>query len=134
MNHPILDHRLGNLPASIWEKIALVDELKGRWAGSVRLSPQVLGRLKQSVLVTSTGASTRIEGARLSDDDIEKLFSPRQLAVWRYLQSAPEVTPKDLSQELGIPRPTINQVLNRLLDLDKIERIGLGRSTRYRIK
>ncbi len=66
--------RIENLPASIWEKIAQIDELKGRWAGSVRLGPQVLGRLKQSVLITSTGASTRIEGARLSDENIEKLM------------------------------------------------------------
>ncbi len=38
------------------------------------MSPQVLGRLKLSVLVTSTGASTRIEGAKLSDEDIEKMM------------------------------------------------------------
>ena len=69
-----LNDRLGNLPAEIWSKIANIDELKGRWAGGAKLSPQVLGRLKRSVLITSTGASTRIEGARLSDEDIEKLM------------------------------------------------------------
>ena len=344
--------RLENLPTSIWEKITQIDELKGRWIGGVRLGPLVLGRLKQSVLITSTGASTRIEGARLSDEDveklmrgisiqkfsdrdqqevlgyfellrnvfaswerlrfteslikqfhrellkyvekdtrhrgdykhqdnkvymvdaagqsmgilfdttstyltpkemqelvewtqnalhtrkhhpllviagflveflqihpfqdgngrlsriltnllmlqagytyipyvshekivednkpeyylalrqsqktfqldqdtilpwltffldivllqarvaldllsaenIEKLLSPRQVDVWRYMQNTREVTPKELSDELGIPRPTINQVLNRLIHLDKIERIGLGRGTRYRVK
>ena len=70
----------------------------------------------------------------LSDENIEKMLSPRQVDVWRYMQAAQDVTPKELSDELGIPRPTINQVLNRLLDLDKIERIGLGRGTRYRVK
>ena len=74
MIHEAYDRRLENLPASIWEKIAQIDELKGRWAGGVRLGPQALGRLKRSVLITSTGASTRIEGARLSDEDIEKLM------------------------------------------------------------
>ena len=74
MDHNKLDQHLGNLPASIWQRIAQIDELKGQWAGGVKLSPQVLGRLKKSVLVTSTGASTRIEGARLSDEDIEKLM------------------------------------------------------------
>ncbi len=54
--------------------IAKNDELKGGWASGIRLSPQSLGRLKRSVLVTSTGASTRIEGANLSDQDIEKLM------------------------------------------------------------
>lgn len=351
MHHMILDQRLKDLPTSVWQKIAQIDELKGQWIGGVKLSPQVLGRLKKSVLVTSTGASTRIEGARLSDEDIEKLMrgisiqrfsdrdkqevkgyyellnnvfdswdrlrfteslikhfhkellkyvekntrhrgdykkqenkvhmideagqsvgilfdttpayltpkemqelvewtqhaidiqsyhplliianflvqflqihpfqdgngrlsriltnllllqagyaympyashekiiedhkpeyylalrqsqkafktvndtvvpwleffleitlhqskmalelfsdenvekllSPRQLEVWQYMQDAIEATPKELSEKLSIPRPTINQVLNKLLDLKKIERLGLGRGTRYRI-
>jgi Fic family protein len=348
----VYNQRLANLPAAIWDKITQIDELKGRWLGGVRLGPQVLGRLKQSVLVTSTGASTRIEGASLSDEDIEKLMrgiaiqkfsdrdrqevigyfellnnvfdswerlrfseglikhfhrellkyvekdtfhrgeynhqenkvhmvdaagqsigilfdttpayltpkemqelvewtqdalktrkhhplliiggflvqflqihpfqdgngrlsriltnllmlqagyafmpyisheklvednkpeyylslrqsqktlqtgqenivpwltffldvtlaqaktaldllsdeniekllSPRQVGVWRYMQANREVTPKELSDALDIPRPTINQVLSRLLDLGKIERIGLGRGTRYKVK
>src|SRR3989338_3350886 len=65
---------LKNLPAEIWSKITKIDELKGQWVGGAKLSPQVLGRLKRSVLITSTGASTRIEGARLSDEDVEKLM------------------------------------------------------------
>lgn len=69
-----LDIRLANLPATVWPRIAQIDELKGEWRGGAGLGPQLLGRLKRSVLVTSTGASTRIEGARLSDDDIERLM------------------------------------------------------------
>ena len=69
------DTRLNNLPPEILNKIARIDELKGQWIAGAKLSPQVLGRLKRSVLVTSTGASTRIEGARLSDNDVEKLMS-----------------------------------------------------------
>lgn len=68
------DKRIKLLPSEVWNKIAQIDELKGQWAGGARLSPQILGRLKRSVLVTSTGASTRIEGAKLSDDDIAKLM------------------------------------------------------------
>jgi len=74
MDHITLDQRLNDLPASVWQKIAQIDELKGQWIGGVKLGPQVLGRLKKSVLVTSTGASTRIEGAKLSDEDVEKLM------------------------------------------------------------
>jgi len=66
--------RIDSLPQQILMKIAKIDELKGQWAGGVRLHPQVLSRLKKFVLVTSTGASTRIEGARLSDEDVEKLM------------------------------------------------------------
>jgi DNA-binding MarR family transcriptional regulator len=68
-----------------------------------------------------------------SEENIEKLLSPRQLEVWQYMQDAIEVTPRELSEKLAIPRPTINQVLDRLLELNKIERFGLGRGTRYRV-
>lgn len=66
--------RIKNIPSGIVSKIAKIDELKGQWITGARLSTQVLGRLKRSVLITSTGASTRIEGAKLSDEDIEKLM------------------------------------------------------------
>ncbi|MBL7053745.1 Fic family protein [Patescibacteria group bacterium] len=68
------DKRLEHVPASIISKIGQIDELKGRWIAGAKLSPQVLGRLKRSVLITSTGASTRIEGAKLSDKDVEKMM------------------------------------------------------------
>lgn len=69
-----LDKRLQLIPAEIWAKITKIDELKGQWIAGAQLSPQILGRLKRSVLITSTGASTRIEGSKLSDEDIEKLM------------------------------------------------------------
>lgn len=68
------DRRLQSLPSEIWSTIAQIDELKGQWIAGVRLSPQILNRLKRSVLVTSAGASTRIEGARLSDENVEALM------------------------------------------------------------
>lgn len=76
------DKRLERLPPAIWAKVAGIEELKGQWIGGTRLSPQILGRLKRSVLVTSTGASTRIEGARLSDGDVEKLI--RGIAIQKF--------------------------------------------------
>jgi Fic family protein len=62
------------IKANIWRLLNKIDELKGQWIGGARLNPQALGRLKRSVLITSTGASTRIEGAKLSDEDVEKLM------------------------------------------------------------
>lgn len=69
-----LDKRLNDLPASIFDLLSQIDELKGQWVGGAQLNPQVLGRLKRSTLITSTGASTRIEGSKLSDEDVEKLM------------------------------------------------------------
>ena len=63
-----------NLSQEILQKITKIDEFKGLWKGSLRLSPQTLGRLKRSVLITSTGASTRIEGSRMSDEEVARLI------------------------------------------------------------
>lgn len=56
------------------QKIARIDELKGLWTGSAKLSPHILKQLKMSVIITSTGASTRIEGSQMSDEQIERLI------------------------------------------------------------
>lgn len=66
--------RFKNIPHEIWIKIAQIEGQRGKWEGSTKLSPQILGRLKQSVLVTSTGASTRIEGSKLTDETVEKIM------------------------------------------------------------
>lgn len=75
--------RLDNLPAEIISMLGKIDELKGRWITGAQLSPQALGRLKRSVLITSTGASTRIEGAKLSDEDIDKVM--RGLNIQKFI-------------------------------------------------
>src|SRR3990167_9049013 len=56
------------------QKIAHIDELKGVWRGSAKLNPHILKQLRQSVIITSTGASTRIEGSRMSDDEVARLI------------------------------------------------------------
>lgn len=68
------DKRLEQVPHDIWAKITQIEEYKGRFTAGSNLNPQFLGRLKRSVLITSTGASTRIEGSHLSDEDVEKLM------------------------------------------------------------
>lgn len=69
-----LNSRIANLPASLYLAVAQIDGLSGQWKGGLNLSPQALGRLKRSALATSTGASTRIEGALLSDEEVEDLM------------------------------------------------------------
>lgn len=68
------DKRLTQIPSEIITKIARIDELKGQWTAGANLNPYLLGRLKRSVLIASTGASTRIEGAKLFDEDVEKMM------------------------------------------------------------
>lgn len=69
------DIRFQGIPPELWGLIAQIDEMKGRWSEQTRLSPHVLDTLRKTTLITSSGASTRIEGAKLSDEDVEKLLS-----------------------------------------------------------
>ena len=69
----------------------------------------------------------------LTADNVEKTLSGKQLAVLEYLQAVKEATPGEITKKTKVARPTVNQVLDKLLNLKKIERIGMGRSTRYRI-
>ena len=62
------------LTQDILANIAKIDEFKGLWQGSLRLSPQILVRLKKWVIITSTGASTRIEGAKMTDEEIARFL------------------------------------------------------------
>ena len=54
--------------------IAEIDTVRNTFSLTNRLLPQTLERLTQSVIVTSTGASNRIEGNRLSDNEVEALY------------------------------------------------------------
>ncbi len=81
-NNSQFEARLTILPGEIWSKIARIDEIKGRWTGGLKLSPQILIRLKKSVLVTSSGASTRIEGSKLSDAEVESFIQGVKPGKW----------------------------------------------------
>lgn len=69
----------------------------------------------------------------LSAENVEKTLSKNQLAVWQYLQKVVEATPREIAQNAGIARPTVNQIMDKLMNLKKVERLGLGRGTRYRV-
>lgn len=73
MNEKRFNSRI-KLNQDILSKIAKIDQFQGLWQGSVRLSPQILGRLKTWVIITSTGASTRIEGSKMTDDEIARFL------------------------------------------------------------
>ena len=44
------------------------------WEAFSLLSPEYLKRMKHAVIVSSSGSSTRIEGAHLSDEEVEQLL------------------------------------------------------------
>jgi Fic family protein len=59
----------------ILKRISELDEFKGAWQALGRLAPERLSALRRVATIESIGSSTRIEGSKLSDRDVEKLLS-----------------------------------------------------------
>lgn len=59
----------------ILKLISDIDEFKGSWKYLAVLTPDRLDRLRKVATIESAGSSTRIEGARLSDAEVERLLS-----------------------------------------------------------
>jgi Fic family protein len=55
--------------------IAELDEFKGAWRALGTLAPERLSALRRVATIESIGSSTRIEGSKLSDREVEKLLS-----------------------------------------------------------
>ena len=55
--------------------IAETDEFKGAWRAIGRIAPERLSSLRRVATIESIGSSTRIEGARLSDREVEALLA-----------------------------------------------------------
>jgi len=71
------------LAEKLYQMIAEIDTVKNTFRLTNRLLPQTLERLTQSVIVTSTGASNRIEGNRLSDGDVESLYQQMHIKSFK---------------------------------------------------
>jgi Fic family protein len=55
--------------------IAEIDEFKGKWRALNTLAPDRLAALRKIATIESVGSSTRIEGARLTDRQVQELLS-----------------------------------------------------------
>lgn len=73
----IVDSRTIFISLELLNIIAEIDEFKGLWEGSHKLTPEKLATLKKVATIESIGSSTRIEGAKLSDREIESLLSSK---------------------------------------------------------
>jgi len=63
------------ITSEILTLVAEIDEFKGAWQALGQLAPDRLYSLKRVATIESIGSSTRIEGAKLSDKEVEILLS-----------------------------------------------------------
>ena len=64
-----------NITPEVLKLIAEIDEFKGAWTAIGRITPEQLTSLRRVATIESIGSSTRIEGARLTDVDVERLLA-----------------------------------------------------------
>jgi Fic family protein len=76
------DNRIKNLEPHIVALLAEIDGIRGEFKSGLRMTPQAITNLKKSTLITSAGASTRIEGSKLNDKEVQKIM--QSLAVSRF--------------------------------------------------
>ena len=67
------------ITAEILSLISSLDEFKGAWQAIGRIAPERLANLRRAATIESIGSSTRIEGARLTDREVEKLLSSHEI-------------------------------------------------------
>jgi Fic family protein len=76
MSHD-LAHRVASLritPPTL-VLVSELDEFKGAWQAIGRIAPDRLSSLRRVATIEIVGSSTRIEGARLSDREVERLLA-----------------------------------------------------------
>lgn len=66
--------KLSLIPQEIASLLADIDEFKGRWTTTQSLAPDRLAALRQVATIESVGSSTRIEGVKLTNSEIEALL------------------------------------------------------------
>ncbi|ABK45998.1 filamentation induced by cAMP protein Fic [Magnetococcus marinus MC-1] len=67
------------ITTDILSLIAEIDEFKGAWRALGTLAPERLSALRRVATIESIGSSTRIEGSKLSDREVERLLSNLQI-------------------------------------------------------
>jgi len=72
----------------------------------------------------------------IEEDRIEGLLSEKQLALWQWAQRQNDqiFSRKEATDALGFPPRTVEAIIKKLLDLKKLERLGTGRATRYKVR
>ena len=96
--------------------IAAIDEFKGEWRALGDLGPEALRSLRRIATIESAGSSTRIEGAKLSDGQVEGLLGKlgkesfqsrdeQEVAGYAYVMDSIQTAWQDLRKHLPPASP-----------------------------
>lgn len=139
MNEDIEDIRLKfdkRIQAPEPDLVALlssIDQVKVAFKYEVKLTPAAILKLKKSVIITSAGASTRIEGSRLNDEEVEKIMKEMNIQKFEdrdsqevvgYIEVLQNVF--DSYQKLNLRESTIKHLHSELLKVSSKDKLHKG--------
>ena len=90
--------------------------------------------------ITFPGPGTNVERIRVPETRllvtpaIEAQLNERQRKMMRWLAEGKELTSRQCEAEFGVTRPITAGDFGKLVELGLAEKLGAGRSTRYRLK
>ena len=134
----------------ITQTLALMDQMEQRGTGFARMRDAMLdhgldapdlSRADGYFIVTLPGPNGDYDRIRVTGEvagpvtpSIEKQLTERQRKMVSLLINGEELTSRDCEARFGVTRPVIAKDFRQLLALGLAERIGSGRSTRYRAR
>ncbi len=102
----------GEIFQQIMKQLSVVDRFKGNWETIELKDSKHLKELKKIATIESTGSSTRIEGATLTDEEVERLLKSLKVN---------KLTTRE-QQEVAGYYDTLQVILDNYKDLDLSER------------
>jgi Fic family protein len=102
----------GSVFQQIMKQLSLVDSFKGNWESIELKHSQHLKELRKIATIESIGSSTRIEGATLTDEEVEKLLKSVKIT---------KLTTREQQEVVGYYE-TLQIILDNYKDIELSER------------
>jgi Fic family protein len=67
----------------ILQMVSAIDEFKGAWRAFRTIAPELLSALRRVATIESVRSSTRIEGVKLTNSEVERLLSGQDTGSYR---------------------------------------------------
>jgi Fic family protein len=109
-----------SITAEILALISELDEFKGTWRAMSTLAPDRLAVLRKMATIESVGSSTRIEGAKLSDREVEALLSKLETHSFRSRDEEEVAGYADLMERIFMSHESIPLTENYIQQLHGI--------------
>ena len=112
--------------------IAELDEFKGAWKALGTLAPERLSALRRVATIESIGSSTRIEGSKLTDREVERLLSNLEIKAFETRDEQEVAGYAEVMETVFAGADAIDITENHILQLHRDLLIHSAKDERHR--